>query len=254
MVKRKRKVTKSRRRRKGRLFVWLFFLILLIGLTYYILSLPIWQIKYVVVNGTQMLSANEIRTMASVPLSGNLFFSNLSRTKSNLKSITAISDFNIYRIPPATILINIKERQPVAAIVFSDQSFFIDEQGYVLNRNPNLSLNIPNLPDLPVIAGMDRAAVLKVDRLDNKIARVVLEVVVKLARFLDLKNIRLELAGVDNITLLLDDVLRVKLGDYNDIQKKMQVFKALLPVMAGRWSSVVYVDVRYPDNPVIKYK
>jgi len=201
-----------------------------------------------------MLSEGEVRTLAAIPLSENLFFTDFSRTESNLGKITVIESFKIYRIPPATVLINIKERKPIATLVFSDNSMIIDEEGYILNRNPNLTLDIPNLANLPIVTGIEKNERLQAKRIDERTAQVISEIILKLSRFLDSSRMQLELGGLENVSFLLDDLLRVKVGEAEEVKKKMEVFEALLPVIVGRWAEVEYVDVRYPDNPVIRFK
>jgi cell division septal protein FtsQ len=110
------------------------------------------------------------------------------------------------------------------------------------------------MADLPVISGMNEKEVLESLRIDEKSAKLVADVIVKFSRFLEARKMQLELEDLENVSFLLDDILRVKVGQAVDIEKKMQVFEALLPVIDEKWSQVEYVDVRYPDNPVIKYK
>ena len=253
MVRRKHR-TRKRKPRIFRLLLSLLILAAIIAGSIYILSLPIWEIKEVVVNGAKMLSDSEIQTLAAIPLSENLFFTRFDRTESNLSKIPAIKSFKIYRIPPATVLINIKERKPIATLVFSKRSVIIDAEGYILNRNPNLTLDIPNLANLPIVTGIDEKAVLGADRIDGKTAQVISHIILKLSHFLESSRMQLELGGLEKVSFLLDDLLRVKMGEAEQIKRKMEVFEALLPVIYGKWSQVEYVDVRFPDNPVIKYK
>ncbi len=253
----RRKIGARKNRPRNRLLRFLFallFFLAFVAIGVYILSLPIWQIKEVVVNGTKILSDREIRGLAAIPFSENLFFTSFSRTNANLSKITPIKSFRIYRLPPATVLISIKEREPIAMIVFPNKSVIIDEEGYILNRNPNITLNIQNMADLPIVTGIKGKGVLQVDKIDGKVAEVISGIISKLSRFLESSRMQLELGGLENVNFLLDDLLRVKVGGDEKIKRKMEVFGAILPKIAGRWSEVEYVDVRFPDNPVIKYK
>jgi len=216
--------------------------------------LPLWQIQEVAVTGTKMLSGQEIKELSGIPLAENLFLTSFARTRDNLRKITAIKEFHIFRIPPATVLIRITERKPIAVIMVKDRSAIIDVDGYILNRNPNLTLNVPDLTNLPVISGLDSSEVETGERIDPQVSRLVASIIVELANLLGSSQIQLETGGFAKINFLLNDILRVKLGRDDQIERKMSVFKRLLTVIAGKWDQVEYIDVRYPDNPVIKYK
>jgi len=245
----------ARKRKQRAYWLWAVFLfVLIVGGGIYIATLPIWAIQEVVVNGARMLSPNEIRALAAVPISENLFFTSLSRSKNNLSKITAIKSFRFYRMPPATVLVNIREREPLATVVFPHRAMVIDDEGYIIDRNKNLTLNIPNRADLPVVTGISAKKVIKKDHLDPKVAQIITEIITKLSPYLEGKRMQLAMGGLANVSFLLDDLLIVRLGEAEDVRRKMEVFEALLPVVAGKWNKVAYIDVRWPDNPVIKYK
>jgi len=250
---------KARTNKKSRINKKRFLLVLLCAFAlllacYYFLSLPIWQINNVAVNGAKMLLPEEIKTMAAVPLSSNLFFTSLKRTRANLDKISAIKSYSIFRIPPGTILINLAEREPIATVVFAKKSVIIDKDGYILNANPNITLNIPNLVELPVITGIGGIKTKEADRVDEKSAQVAWDIITQLSQFHKAKSIKLDLGGLENLSFILDDTLKVKLGDVEDINGKMRVFEALLPEIANQWQQVEYVDVRLVNNPVIKLR
>lgn len=246
--------TKKKKKFILRLFLLIFLLLLFLLGGYYFLSLPIWKIREIVVEGTQILSANEIKELCGISLTDNLFLTDFSRTRNNLSKISAIKSFQIYRIPPATILIKIVERKPLAVVILGKRSVIIGQDGYILNQNPNLTLNIPNLSDLPVISGIDPAQVIEQSRINPTVTQLISEMILNFSNVFEAHRIQLELGGMEKISFLLDDLLRVKIGRNENIKKKMEVFEALLPTISGNWPQVEYIDVRYPSNPVIKYR
>ena len=221
---------------------------------YFFLSLPIWRITNVAIGGTQMLVPDELKDLSGVPLSENLFLTSLARTKENLHKITAIKEFSLYRVPPGTVLINVKERAPIAVLVFKNKSAVIDEEGYILNRNPGLTLNIPSMTELPVISGLGTGEYDGEERIDPQASKLIFEIITELSSLLGSRHLQLATGGFDKISFSLDDILLVKVGRNEDIRHKMEIFKALLPEIESRWDKVAYVDVRYPDNPVIKFR
>jgi cell division protein FtsQ len=248
------KARTKRKRRRFNLFNFILLLTAAGGLVYGLLALPIWKIQEVAVSGAKMLSADEIRDLSGIPLSENLFLSSFTHARNNFNRIAAIESFHIFRIPPGTVLIRIKERKPVAVVVLKNRSALVDEKGYILNCNPNLTLNVPNITEMPVISGLGTYEVMQGERIDAKTSRLISAIVLELSSRLGSRRIQLELGGFEKISFLLDDILRVKIGRDEEVQRKMEVFKSLLPRITGRWAQVEYVDVRYPDNPVIKFR
>jgi cell division septal protein FtsQ len=206
------------------------------------------------VSGAKILSADEIKALSGIPLNENLFFANFSRAENNLRKIGAIKTFKIRRFPPATVIIAINERLPMAAVIFPDQSIIIDSDGYIINQNPNLTLNIPNMIDLPIIAGVDQNELLKNNQIDQKTVGTISSIIQRLSRFTELKKLQFNLGGLEEMELLLDDILKVKLGDVEELETKMKTFEKLIARVSGKWSQIEYLDVRYPNEPVIKFK
>ncbi|MBN3032957.1 MAG: FtsQ-type POTRA domain-containing protein [Candidatus Saganbacteria bacterium] len=257
MAGRKRRKEKRKRQKlpfRFRLFV-IFVLLVLTGAGgYYLLSLPIWRITEITVSGAQMLSADELRDLSGIPLAENLFFTGFQRPRDNLRKITAIKEFHLYRIPPGTVLIKLIERRPIAVLLFNNKSAIVDADGYILNRNPNLTLNVPHMTELPVVLGVGSVEFAGEERIDPRASQLIASVIGELASLLGSRHLQLETGDFERIKFSLDDLLVVKVGRNEAVRRKMAVFKALLPELEGRWDKVVYVDVRYPDNPVIRYK
>ena len=163
-----------------------------------------------------MLAPEEIRDLSGVPLSENLFLTSLARTRENLHKITAIKDFSLYRVPPGTILINVTERKPIAVIVFKNKSAIIDEAGYILNRNPSLTLNVPNMTELPVISGLGTGEYEGAERIDPPASKLIFEIITELSGLLGSRHLQLATGGFDKISFSLDDILLVKVGRNED--------------------------------------
>jgi len=244
----------KRKSRPLRVVYGLLILILSIMAIAYFLNLPIWSIREVAVSGAKILSADEIKALSGIPLNENLFFANFSQAENNLRKIGAIKTFKIRRFPPATVIIEINERLPMAAVIFPDQSIIIDSDGYIINQNPNLTLNIPNMIDLPIIAGVDQNELLKNNQIDQKTVATISSIIQRLSRFTELKKLQFNLGGLEEMDLLLDDILKVKLGDVEELETKMKTFEKLIARVSGKWSQIEYIDVRYPNEPVIKFK
>lgn len=245
-----------KRKRRKRFPVQLFiFAVVVFGIVlYYTLSLPIWQIREVVVNGAHLLDPDEIRTLAVIPYNENLFFTSFARARSNLRKIPAIEKFSLHRLPPATVLISITERKPIAVAVLKDQSLIIDKDGYIINANRNLKLNLANMTNLPVVSGVDASKIQENRRLGEMDAKIIAGIVVELSKFLEPQKLQIKFGGYQDISFLLDDIMLVRVGRPEDFERKMFVFNTLFNTARDKWKQIDYIDVRFPENPVIKYK
>ncbi|MFH1389659.1 MAG: FtsQ-type POTRA domain-containing protein [Candidatus Margulisiibacteriota bacterium] len=248
---------KARSRKKRSRFqaiAALFFLLALTGIGYYGLSLSIWNIQEIAVEGTSMISPQELRELSGLPIGQNLFFANFRPARDRLNQVGALKQSRISRRPPATVLISVEERQPVAILVIDGRFTIVDREGIILNNEPDLNLHLANSVELPVISGLGTSEISWNRRITPKLAYLINDTVVELAHLLGSRRINLEVGSYRRISILLDDVLRINLGQDTLIKTKIAVVKRLLPLIGGRWNEVEYIDVRFPETPVIKYK
>lgn len=235
-------------------FIFGFFAVTLIV---FLLSLPLWNIREIKVEGCQMLVADEIRQIADIPLGENVFFVSFEKAKKKLSQIIPIEEFRILRIPPSTILIKIKERIPVVTASIDNSSVVLDKEGYILNLDPNLSgvtINLPDISRLPVINGIKKSMAQDGKRLNNEISLLIFHLFTQFSKSFERAKLQLQLENLENINLLIDDVIKIKIGDTVNLEKKIKVFKALLSKVSDKTNQLEYIDVRFPDWPVVKFK
>jgi len=148
----------------------------------------------------------------------------------------------------------VEERRPIAILVVNGRFTIVDRDGFVLNNDPRLNLHLLNSVELPVITGLGSGEIVAGKRIAPKLSFLINDTVVELASLLGSRRINLEVGSYRRISILLDDVLRINLGQDTQVKTKISVVKRLLPLIGGRWNEVEYIDVRFPETPVIKYK
>jgi cell division protein FtsQ len=221
----------------------------------FILSLPIWQIQKVVVTGNVYITEDKIINTAKVPLSENLFLVDLDEVKAKFSKVVQIKSIKIKRRLPATVVIEVVERKPFAIAVIGHATTLIDDDGYIIARQSLISsLYQLNVADYPVIRGIDIKSLEGGKRLNESDRRFVKDALQMFGRFIALNQVQLEVGRRDDMVVFLQDVIRVKIGDSNDIEKKIKVTKALLDSVQGKIDKVAYIDVRIPDDPVVKFR
>ncbi|MCX5727054.1 MAG: cell division protein FtsQ/DivIB, partial [Candidatus Saganbacteria bacterium] len=117
----------------------------------------------------------------------------------------------------------------------------------------NVDADVGDISAFPVIRGIKKEMV-KDENLDRDIAGSIGGALTKLEVFLKPSSLQLDFADPGDISLLVEDMLRVKLGDMEKLPSKIDVLEALLPQVEGKWNDVSYIDIRYINNPVIKMR
>ncbi len=125
-------------------FFWLglLFFIILSGLTYFFIFSSVFQIKNIVISGTEKTSAEEIKTIVS-DNAKNIFLADLKKINIILlKRYVQIASVSIKRDIPDSLLVQIEERKPVAVISKYGGYFFIDKEAVIFEEIPEKPLEM----------------------------------------------------------------------------------------------------------------
>jgi cell division protein FtsQ len=221
----------------------------------FILSLPVWRLKSVRVVGNNYLPEAKIIRTAMIPQEENIFLIDLDEVKNRFSNIIQIKDIRIKRKLPDTIVIDIKERIPFAITVISGATSLIDDEGYIIARQGlDSSAYTVDIAKYPVIRGIDKKSLEGGIRLNSGDRSFVRSTLAILSNSIDLGTIQIEAGNREDIIIYIEDIMKVKIGDPRDIEKKIKVVRALLGSLKGKWTKVAYMDVRVPDDPVVQFK
>ena len=105
-------------------------------------------IKEIKLSGNFIIKEEVIIKKLNFLYNENLFFLNTEKIKKNLMSETFIESYNIKKIYPDTLKINIKEKLPIAIILNKKNKFYISEKGERINFE-----EIESYKDLPTVFG-----------------------------------------------------------------------------------------------------
>ena len=237
-------------------FTWTAITVIVVSiLTGFVFSLPIWQTSSVKVAGNNYLPEAKIVSTAKIPVGENIFLIDLDEVKNRFSDIIQIKDVKVRRKLPGTIIIEIKERTPFAIAVIEGTTSLVDDDGYIVaTRNLGSSIYRSGIAKCPVIRGINKKSLEKGVRLnaaDRMFARSALNM---LSKFMDIGTIQMDVGNREDIIIYVEDILKVKIGDQNEIERKIRIIKALLSSVTGKWNKVAYIDVRVPDSPVIRFR
>ncbi len=100
------------------------------------LSSSFFDIQNIEVEGNKYYTDGEVINLADATLGVNLFWgAGDSQIKANLGKNPYFSDVKVKRKLPSTLIIELKERAQIAAIVYGDKYVVIDKEGTVLRKS-----------------------------------------------------------------------------------------------------------------------
>ena len=145
---------------KKKNFHWLkrfFLIIIFIGITIGIVSLynhitnsPKFSIKKIIIKGNKNISKEEILKWSGIHVGKNLFKLKIKEAEKRIRMNTQIKKAKIKRRIPETLIIEIKEIEPIASLVSGTNFYQVDENGIIFP----MSGSIKNL-NVPIIEGIN---------------------------------------------------------------------------------------------------
>lgn len=199
---------------------------------------PLLAIEKIVVSGTERLQAGAISKSLEGLMARPLTTITEGEVTSLLAGFTLIETFAIQAVPPHTLQIKIRERQPVVVIASGGKNFLYDPAGVRIARvekkdrypfllNPNLATDSPQF----------KTAI-----------RVLLSLPVE--NYERVFSIQVSEALITTFTLR-DSNIKVIWGGLNDALLKAEVMDSLL---ATKLKPGVQIDVTSPNAPVVTYQ
>ena len=191
------------------------------------------QVKRVEVVGNSLLSDARIREVADVPVGDQLALVDLGRADARVGSLAEVESVDVTRTWPDVVRIAVVERTAVAAVELAGRLRGLDADGVVFRDYKAVPKGMPRVRP-GANAGTDalREAATVVSALpDDLVTRVD----------------HVEVATVDQITLVMRDQREVLWGSAEESELKAQVVDKLLAAQQAP-----YYDVSVPGNPTYR--
>jgi cell division protein FtsQ len=103
---------KSRTRKKQNPFLRLFLLgIILVSIVVGLMSLPVWKVTSVVVEGNRIVPKDRIKSAAGISNDENIFFIRYKEVARRIKQIPQIKKVSVSGHLPSTVQILVEERK-----------------------------------------------------------------------------------------------------------------------------------------------
>ena len=212
-----------------RVVALLLLIALTVGLVWLFFFSDVLAVKQVEVEGTRTLSSEQVRDVAAVPPGEPLARVDLEAIRARVEALAVVRDAKVTRSWPDRVLIDVDERVAIAVVEIGGRTRGMDAEGVVFRDYPKPP------PDMPQVRTSGdtrsdalREAALVVEALPSEIDRQVDHV---------------EVATVDQISLVLRDGKTVVWGSAEDSEAKAEVLEELLRQPAHTY------DVSVPGQP-----
>lgn len=200
---------------------------------------PLMSVRDIQVVGTNRVPAQEI-TASLQSLEGTpLALVTDADVHEALKDFALLQSFETETIPPSTMIVTIREREPVLAVERGDELLLTDPAGVVIETVA--TEEAPEGLPLGIRLGEDltsdrfRAAATVTRQLPNEVRETVRSVTA---------------ASPNAVEIVLDNGTEVMWGDTSEISRKVLVLESMLQALADVPHS--YIDVSSVDAPVFR--
>ena len=248
-VKNRRRIRKIKMRISSLLFALMFTFW---GM-YYLLQSDLMNLKNIALEGNSYVDKNEIINISDLVINRNIFKYNLKEIKQNVISHPYIKEANVYRKLPNTIIIQIKEREEYAIMLYMGSYIYIDEESIVLRASDNYMAN-----DKILITGIDFKSFSvgeRVEAINNDNLNLVMDLL-KVANMTTIYDMisEINISEKDNIRITTFDGSEVLLGEAKNPAYLMVALDEILINLYTKNIKNVIIDMRYEGYVSVKGK
>lgn len=214
---------------------------------YAVFQSPFFRLASVEVIGAETLSAAAIAEWTGLEMGANLLELDVRAIGDAIRLHPQVKEARVRRKLPASLLVELEERVPVAYLSGGEAFWAIDGDGVALFETPTLSSSRP-------LITVDIALALQPG---DKIEHPGLALAVEFARALSAKGLA-SLSEVhatsEGLTAYTRDGISISLGGDGEMAEKARMMEELLDQIQRRQLSVAHIDLRHPRSPVFRDK
>ena len=216
------------------------------GIGAFVVAWPGFAPERVEIAGNHVVPAGEIAARARVDAHVNMWLQNTGAMARRIAAIPYVAAASVHRVPPATVLISVRERVPFAVVRSGADAALVDRDLRVLQPVADATtlpvfVLAPGTPLEPGSFLTQSSATALRDDYEAMIVAHVVPVELTYDRFGGL--VAIERGGV-----------RILFGDDVDFDKKLALVNPVLSQLVRDRRRVEAVDLRAPSTPVLVYK
>ena len=213
----------------------------------FLISMPYFQIKEVSVRGLRELTEKDILTSADIKLSQNILAVNTDAVIRRICANQWVENVYVGRELPGKLVLEVKERIPLALVKQADDFYLMDAKGFVFKR-----LVKSDVVDLPVITSITEKEQTKSQLLLSTLKLLKTMSSSKEYSYLGIIS-EINIDNVFGLSLIFDKGLYLKLGS-DGFENKLKKLKIVLADLENRGMKTGYLCVDLSDESKVTIK
>ena len=214
----------------------------------FIVVSPYFQLRETVVKGAERIPREEILSLAEIKPAQNILTVNLKAMARRIQNNVWVKDVSIKRDLPSKLIIEVRERQPIALIKKDEAFYYIERDGVIFTK-----LGKDQRTDLPILTGFCRKGEDNRDRIRKSID--LLEYLSGYDDISGLKNVsEIYDDRVFGFSLFTENGMCLLLG-FDDYERKLQRLKPVLADLTKRETrGFLIIDLNNPHKVTVQGK
>lgn len=248
---RTRKYASGRKRpRQRRRLARFVLLVLTVSVAVLLLRSRLFVVREIQVVGNSEKRANDVVAMSGLTLGMNIYEVNQEKIRGNLSADLYVELVGVQIELPDTVILEIRERTPCAAVNCAGVILLIDQEGVILERTSHL----PQDENIIVVSGMDVGINVRGDKIESYTFGQ-LDAMKRLLSAVCDSSVRqiiseLNVADMDNLYLVSTSGIQVLLGTEEMIEDKLVWMQAVLEKLTENGITKGVLDVSSGKNAV----
>ncbi|HBQ28824.1 MAG TPA: cell division protein FtsQ [Desulfotomaculum sp.] len=247
----------------------IFFIFLVILAAYIFWRSSLFEVKEILVQGNHSFTAAEIVALSRLNEGTNIFKVNLSQAGERIMALPLVKEVHLTRKFPSQIIIEIKERCPVALVPVKGGFAEVDPEGVYLRPGkisasglPVITLTKETIPDgrsisgtgfQPVVDSKPAQAIKPGQVFDFPGLKIALKVITALPHDLTTSLSEVYVDKQGQIFLYHLSGVECRLGRATNIARKGIILNQLFSQLINT-HQLEYIDISITGSPVVKYK
>jgi cell division protein FtsQ len=216
------------------LLVWVYF---------YTDTLNVDQVE---VRGNSRLEAWYVEMLSGLNSHDRLLTFDRGRVVSNLLADPWIKEVRVLKGYPNRVILEIKEREPVAQVLTEAGYCLVDEEGVLVAASPT------PWPAYTILEGLPVEGLAVSDTIPGEAFTQEMEVYTLMDEVMRARTAYVLPDPEHGMVLVSREGVQIYLGDLEDLEKKLQIAFLILENELKEYKQLAYIDVSNIANPVIR--